>query len=217
MYCDFIRIHSGPVTNKEAHNCKRYDSTGSHIDWIPVLSTLTIRFQFRYISLAGGDIIFFLLQCWGHETSRQSSYLHNITTLKHPKSSNQHHSHRIHVWYIYLHLVDFYDKCRLIFHTWILWDSQKEKLNSPGHFRSHTAWKWWTDQSQRFSTTFAASDFGVVFWGNCYTLFRFEVLVCLENCDSQMLFPFSQKHKWGCSRKNSSIGFYWKILPKETE
>ena len=62
MYCDFIRIHSGPVTNKEAHNCKRYDSTGSHIDWIPVLSTLTIRFQFRYISLAGGDIIFFLLQ-----------------------------------------------------------------------------------------------------------------------------------------------------------
>ena len=28
---------------------------------------------------------------------------------------------RIHVWYIYLHLVDFYGKCRQIYHTWILW------------------------------------------------------------------------------------------------
>ena len=35
------------------------------------------------------------------------------------------HSQRIHVWYIYLHLVDFYifyGKCRWIYHTWILWD-----------------------------------------------------------------------------------------------
>ena len=31
-------------------------------------------------------------------------------------------SHRIQVWYIYLHLVDFYGKCREIYHTWILWD-----------------------------------------------------------------------------------------------
>ena len=30
-------------------------------------------------------------------------------------------THRIHVWYIYLHLVDFYGKCRDIHHTWILW------------------------------------------------------------------------------------------------
>ena len=30
-------------------------------------------------------------------------------------------SHRIHVWYIHLHLVDFYGKCRWIYHTWILW------------------------------------------------------------------------------------------------
>ena len=28
----------------------------------------------------------------------------------------------IHVWHIYLHLVDFYGKCRGIYHTWILWD-----------------------------------------------------------------------------------------------
>jgi len=26
------------------------------------------------------------------------------------------------VWYICLHLVDSYDKCRSIYHTWILWD-----------------------------------------------------------------------------------------------
>ena len=29
---------------------------------------------------------------------------------------------RIHVWYIHLHLVDFYGKCGEIYHTWILWD-----------------------------------------------------------------------------------------------
>ena len=27
----------------------------------------------------------------------------------------------IHVWYIYLHLVDFYGKCWYIYHTWMLW------------------------------------------------------------------------------------------------
>ena len=30
-------------------------------------------------------------------------------------------AHRIHVWYIYLHLVDFYGKCREIYHTWSVW------------------------------------------------------------------------------------------------
>ena len=30
-------------------------------------------------------------------------------------------THTIHVWYIYLHLVDFNGKCREIYHTWILW------------------------------------------------------------------------------------------------
>ena len=30
-------------------------------------------------------------------------------------------THRIHVWYIYLHLVDFYGKCRYIYHTWMVW------------------------------------------------------------------------------------------------
>ena len=30
-------------------------------------------------------------------------------------------THRIHVWYIHLHLVDLYGKCRYIYHTWILW------------------------------------------------------------------------------------------------
>ena len=32
------------------------------------------------------------------------------------------HSHRIHVWYIYLQLVHFCGKCRWICHTWILWE-----------------------------------------------------------------------------------------------
>ena len=34
-------------------------------------------------------------------------------------------SHGIHVWYIYLHLVDFYGTCRWIYHTWIPWDLAK--------------------------------------------------------------------------------------------
>ena len=28
----------------------------------------------------------------------------------------------IHVWHIYLHLVDFYGKSRSIYHTWMVWD-----------------------------------------------------------------------------------------------
>ena len=44
-------------------------------------------------------------------------------------------SHRIHVWYIYiyLHLVDFYGKCRQTYHTWILWVS-KWLVNGLFHF-----------------------------------------------------------------------------------
>ena len=30
-------------------------------------------------------------------------------------------THPIHVWYIYLHLVDVYGKCREIYHTWMVW------------------------------------------------------------------------------------------------
>ena len=32
----------------------------------------------------------------------------------------------IHVWQIYIHLVDSYGKCRYIYHTWILWDMEPE-------------------------------------------------------------------------------------------
>ena len=30
-------------------------------------------------------------------------------------------THTIHVWYIYLHLVDFHGKCTETYHTWVLW------------------------------------------------------------------------------------------------
>ena len=33
----------------------------------------------------------------------------------------KHISNSIHVWYLYLHLVDVYGKCRWIYHTWNLW------------------------------------------------------------------------------------------------
>ena len=39
-----------------------------------------------------------------------------ITTVDNPLQVTL----RIHAWYIYLHLVDFYGKCRQIYYTWIL-------------------------------------------------------------------------------------------------
>ena len=39
--------------------------------------------------------------------------------------------HTIHVWYIHLHLVDVYDKCREIYHTWILWVLQLRLVQYP--------------------------------------------------------------------------------------
>ena len=60
---------------------------------------------------------------------------HWVSSGKHPRSLTwrpeklpispigKSSTHRIHVWYIYLHLVDFYGKCRWIYHTWILWGS----------------------------------------------------------------------------------------------
>ena len=55
-------------------------------------------------------------------------------------------SHRIHVWYIYLHLVDFYGKCRWIYHTWILWvwegfhELPKHPAKRVFFFRSNGRW-----------------------------------------------------------------------------
>ncbi len=53
--------------------------------------------------------------------------------------------HRIHVRYIYLHLVDFYGKCRYIYHTWILWvlgnSPKKEKKSKTLPF---TPYEWVT-------------------------------------------------------------------------
>jgi len=46
-----------------------------------------------------------------------------------------HHTHTIHVWYIYLHLVDFYGKCRKIYHTWMVWDMSHVPLK-------HHKWRW---------------------------------------------------------------------------
>ena len=37
-------------------------------------------------------------------------------------------THRIHAWYIHLHLVDFYGKCRCIYHTLILWGTWIESF-----------------------------------------------------------------------------------------
>ena len=57
-----------------------------------------------------------------HDASEQKL---NLQTLHQPRDGNtvgnNSITHTIHVWYIYLHLVDFYGKCREIYHTWIVW------------------------------------------------------------------------------------------------
>ena len=73
--------------------------------------------------------------CWGHKswgvaksshrfTLRGLLLLGGWTDLFAPVRHLQFHTFlvtlRIHVWYICPHLVDFYGKCRQIYHTWIL-------------------------------------------------------------------------------------------------
>ena len=55
------------------------------------------------------------------------------------------HSLRIHVWYIHLHLVDFYGKCSEIYHTWILWNCKcHSHLRLAPHQRVASTLKLWT-------------------------------------------------------------------------
>ena len=44
-------------------------------------------------------------------------------------------THAMHVWYIYLHLLDFYDKCRWIYNTWMLWVSMGFILVLHWHYK----------------------------------------------------------------------------------
>ncbi len=55
-----------------------------------------------------------------------------------------HHTQRIHVWYIYLRLVDVYRNCSQTYHTWILWDMK--------YTLKRTLKKWW-NYIQTLTTT----------------------------------------------------------------
>ena len=61
-----------------------------------------------------------------------SFFARNWGKIETPSHSNNKHmqSHRIHVWYVYLHLPYKSTKCRWIYHTWILWASKLLKLSS---------------------------------------------------------------------------------------
>ena len=63
---------------------------------------------------------------------------------------------RIHVWSIYLHLVDFYGKRRQIYHTWIVWESMQD----------------WTTKSYLFQRVFV----GRLFWCQSITFHGLDVL-----------------------------------------
>ena len=52
-------------------------------------------------------------------------------------------------WYIDLHLVDFYGKCRQIYHTWILWERKPEPKGSAETSRTGRTFFW---AKARFNT-----------------------------------------------------------------
>ena len=54
----------------------------------------------------------------------------NLAKLSPSKITEKHttkHTHTIHVWYIYLNLVDFNGTCRNIYHTLMIWDTCHQK------------------------------------------------------------------------------------------
>ena len=67
-----------------------------------------IWFNFSFAALAFGDV--------GSLPNRRPNWTPETSLNK------KYHSHRIHVWYIYLHLPYKSTKCRQIYHTWMVWD-----------------------------------------------------------------------------------------------
>ena len=82
-YVFWLHSHAFRSCYKQRNPYIAKDMTLPALTEIGFLSFQPWAIRFQFISLARGDIfsIFFLLQCWGHETSRQSSYLHNIQLL----------------------------------------------------------------------------------------------------------------------------------------
>ena len=88
-------------------------------------------------------------------------------------------SHRIHVWYIYLHLLEFHGTCRSIYHTrskiriWVIQFStscRAWRLQLPGVGKKH---KWWCGFT--IATQFTCLDlFKVNFYPMCSWLLFFD-------------------------------------------
>ena len=81
---------------------------------------------------------------------------------------------RIHVWYIYLHLVDFYGKCRYIYHTWILWGL--EVFFGPGSFfvengRIHSMFPFFTTYTVS-SLEWPWINLCIAFWGFIFNIIQ---------------------------------------------
>ena len=71
---------------------------------------------------AGSQDLFNLLPVmhdFAHEQLHPPKFIENSHRYQKINHIFQSYTHRIHVWYICLHVVDFYDKCRQISHTWI--------------------------------------------------------------------------------------------------
>ena len=81
--------------------------------WTRIFSNKSSVFQKMRLYFLGMNSRFCSLSIRTLEKSRYSVSLTKGTWNK---------SHRIHVWYIYLHLPYILAKCRWIYHTWILWE-----------------------------------------------------------------------------------------------
>ena len=68
---------------------------------------------------------------WGHERCQSCNWRRSLDLavpayIEGMKGQSQ--THRINVWYIYIHLVDLYAKCRWIYHTLIIDPRGKDTL-----------------------------------------------------------------------------------------
>ena len=89
----------------------------------------------------------------------------------HPPKKKKKQQHSIHVWYIYLHLVDCYGKCIYInmiyvYHTWMLWEIYSQK---PRH----------TELERKVSTV----------QSRCF-LISFSVKLCRAACTDRVGSPW---------------------------
>ena len=97
---------------------------------------LSGRFRYNYTQKVVGWETDFFDQIWFYDWSRSIPCVLFSDVYGLPKMV----THTIHLWYIYLHLVNFYGKCRQIYHTFSVWEySWTPCIYHTEYFWNHSA------------------------------------------------------------------------------